>query len=172
MPVHHESPTTLFLSIGVQYPDFFLACGAIFFACGALLASHNDGSPTKKNGIALPPLRHNSMPAVAATDSAPRCPVANDIFCGFLKSKRPACLKLRIWNRGSVQITHLKLRIWNRWFYVQKVAKRRLVLGPKLVPKNRAPKARDKMENRVFRYHMVPKKCTCEKMENHVFRYL
>ena len=26
---------------------FFLACGAIFFACGALLDSHFDGSPTK-----------------------------------------------------------------------------------------------------------------------------
>ena len=82
----NESHTTLFLSIGVQYPDFFLACGAIFWPAARQSFQHDTQYAL---GVEHVVLSHNSSSPSGTTESASRCAATNvceQLVYGYVKT--------------------------------------------------------------------------------------
>ena len=127
MPLQHESPTALFLSIGVQYPDFFLACGA-FFSPAAPYLLHTMVCP-----------QQNAPSSTAWRCSSASSPQLNaggcsNGFCTMLPSRERYCVRipqgLACHPLPYPKITHLESQYTSAKSSSIKTLTRR-VLGPK-----------------------------------------
>ena len=120
----NESPTTLFLSNGVQYPDFFSCLRRYFFR-----------------------LRRPTYFTYTMLGPKPIYSEFDNMFYGVAQLNAGGC------SNGIRTTLPTRARIATNGLRIPQ-EQTKLVLGPKLVPKNRAPKAREK-SRACFRYHIV-----------------